>query len=418
MLEIITRMVNAFRWLCLFLLAGLLPARGEATVVDSLVGLGMENVKAAKAAGGLYVAYEDNVFRGTYRGLFEVIRVVLNNPEVDGAVCLVVMENRIPQIRVSLPSETVEAWRAGSLSLAAVMQSLAIGYDTDEALSLLKGAKAKAANPSAGKIDLVVYPQVKLQNSWMDKIYGAVVNIAPAVEVGLWKGASFCGQVIFPVWNNMVGQMDYIRAGMLVVSQEIRLPKNIFATLSVGNFNQDRIGVDLNLRYHTNSDRWAFMLDGGLTGASTFYGGRWEVTRWKRLSGAATVRYNEPCYNLQFDLSARRFVYGDYGVRGDCSRHFGELTVGVFAMYSAGEANGGFHFALPLPRRKRSKHRAVRVRLPEYFDWQYEAQSGPAYTSRKLGRSFKTRPDENRSRGYYNPDFIKDNLVILAEETK
>ena len=410
-------MLKIYRILFLFLLGCLFGWKGKATVKEALVDLGMENVKVAVQAGGVCIAYEDNVYRGTYRGLFEVIRTLLDEPDIaDENIQLAVLENGIPQIRVSLDREFVSAYRQGRLSLAAVMKGLAISYDTGEVMKALKGTKA--VNRSAGKVDLVLYPQVRLQNSWLDKIYGAVLDIAPAVEIGLWKGASFTGQVIFPVWNNLVGEMDYIRAGMLVVRQEIRLPKNVFATLSVGNFNQDRIGVDLNLLYHTNSDRWAFGLSGGLTGASTFYGGRWEVTQWRRVNGSVLVRYNEPYYNLQFDLSAHRYIYGDYGVRGDCSRHFGEITVGLFAMYSEGEVNGGFHFAIPLPRKKRSKHRAVRVRLPEYFDWQYEAQSGPRYTSRRLGRSYETRPDENRNRTYYNPDFIKDNLVILAEQSK
>lgn len=409
-------MVKIYHILCLLLLGNLFCWKGNATVEDGLVSLGMENVKVVAQADGVCIAYEDNVYRGTYRGLFDVIRTLLNDPDVEGDIRLVVLEDRIPQITVSLGREALVAYRQEEVSLAAVMKGLAISYDTDEVMKILKGAKA--VNRSAGKVDLVLYPQVKLQNSWLDKIYGTVLNIAPAVEVGLWKGASFTGQVIFPVWNNLVGEMDYIRAGMLVLRQEIRLPKNIFAALSVGNFNQNRIGVDLDLLYRTNSDRWAFGLTGGLTGSSTFYGGKWEVTQWKRVSGTALIRYNEPYYNLQFDLSVHRYIYGDYGVRGDCSRHFGEVTVGLFAMYSGGEANGGFHVAIPLPRKKRSKHKAVRVRLPEYFDWQYEAQSGPWYTPRKLGRSYKTRPDENRSRGYYNPDFIKDNLVGLAERFK
>lgn len=399
---------------CLLLLFNLCGGEVRATVENSLARLGMENVKVVHQPDALCIAYEDNVYRGTFRGLFEVIHTLLGEPEVESSVRLVVLENRIPRIQVLLGSEAIAGYRSGNLSLAAVMRGLSIGYGMDEAMEGLK--EGKAINRSAGKVDLVVYPQVKLQNSWLDKIYGAEVNIAPAVEIGLWKGASFTGQVIFPVWNNLVGEMDYIRAGMLVVRQEIRLPENLFATLSVGNFNHDRIGVDLDLLYHTNSDRWAFGVNGGLTGSSTFYGGKWVMTQWKRVSGSASVRYNEPYYNLQFDLSAHRFIYGDYGVRGDCSRHFGEVTVGVFVMYSGGEANGGFHFAVPLPRKKRGKRRAVRVRLPEYFDWQYEAQSGPEYTLRKLGRSYRTRPDENRSRDYYNPDFIKDNLIDLAEE--
>ena len=42
--------------------------------------------------------------------------------------------------------------------------------------------------PWDGRVELVLYPQITLNNSWLDKIYGAVINIAPAVEARLWKG--------------------------------------------------------------------------------------------------------------------------------------------------------------------------------------------------------------------------------------
>lgn len=395
----------------LLLAAGRLGAASfpAATAVrDSLAGMGMEEVRVNEADGILYIAYEDNVYRGTARGLGAVIGMLLADASVQTAVHLVLLDDCVPQISVHLPQEAIDRFRRKEWSWQQVVDGLQIGYDTDEDMRRLAGVRT--ANRSAGKVDLVLYPEVTLNNAWLDKLYGAIVNLSPAVEVGLWRGASFTGQVIFPIWNNMKGEMDYIRPGMLVFRQEMRFPHNLFATLSAGNFNGGRIGADLSLLYRMNSGRWAFGLDAGVTGSSTFYGGKWEVTQWRRLSGSALVRFNEPRYQLEFDLRGMRFVYGDYGVRLDCTRHFGEVSVGLYAMCAGGLANGGFHFAIPLPRKKRSNRRAVRVRLPEYFDWEYEAQSGNEYAARRLGRTYETRPDENHSRAYYNPDFIRRNL--------
>ena len=44
-------------------------------------------------------------------------------------------------------------------------------------------------------------------------------------------------------------------------------------------------------------------------------------------------------------------------------------------MYTDGETNAGFHFSIPLPGNKRSRH-AVRVMLPDYFAFQYDMRSG------------------------------------------
>lgn len=383
-----------------------------ATISSRLVRMGMEEVASVEKDGNWYVTWEDPVYRGTYRGLYEVIRIVLADREVSADVYLVIQKNRIPQVEILLRKDILIGFRDGTLSLYEVMQEVEITYRVDPGWRMLRGVKRE--NRSAGKIDWVLYPQLSLNNAWFDKLYGTIINIAPALEVGLWKGASFTGQVIFPVWNNMKGQMDYIRPGMLVLRQEIRLPYNGFVTLSGGNFNANRMGVDVSLLYRLDNDRWAFGLNGGLTGSSTFYGGKWQMSRWKKVSGSVGVRYNEPYYNLSFDLKALRCIYGDYGVRADCVRHFGEVSVGLYAMYTGSEANGGFYFAVPLSRKKKSKRSFMRVRLPEYFDLQYEAQSGNEYARRRLGRFYETRPDENTSQRYYNPDFIHDQLMHLA----
>ncbi len=381
---------------------------------ELLVKTGFEDVAVMYDEDALYINYSDNIYRGPVRGAFEVFRLLLNDLKTDKGIHLLLREDRIPQVVLVLQKKQVVAYRDQKLSMAELMSSVRISYETDEYELIFKGVKRE--NRSAGKIDLVLYPQITLNNSWLDKLYGVIINIAPAMEVGLWKGASFTGQVIFPIWNNMTGEMDYIRPGMLLFRQEYRFPKNIFMTFNIGNFNASRMGADLSFRYIPDNDRWEVGLNGGLTGSSTFYSGKWELSEWRRFSGAINFRYNEPLYNLQFDLTGQRYIYGDYGIRLDCTRHFGEVSVGLYGMLSDGEPNGGFHLAVPFPGKKRMKRRAVRVSLPEYFDWEYEAQSGNEYFKRHLGRSYETRPDENHSQRYYNPSYMKEILIKLVSE--
>ena len=377
---------------------------------STLKQLGMENIREVEQEGACYLSWEDPVYRGTYRGLGEVIRLITDQEAERKDFFLILQENRIPQILVHLPGIALEQYRRQEIGWQKLIHSVEITYDTDEATQVLKRAK-ETEKSSAGRVDFVLYPQLTLRNAWLDKIYGASVNIAPAVEVALWKGARFTGQVIFPVWNNMDGEVDYIRAGMLTLRQDIRLPKRWMASVTVGNFNQQRIGADIKINWRTADDRWLLGVRGGLTGASVFYGGKWQVSRWERLSGAAYVRYVEPRYNLEMELTGERYIYGDYGVRADCVRYFGEISIGLFAMYSGGEVNGGFSFSVPMPRKKRAARKYFRIRLPEYWEISYEAQSGNAYAERRLGRRYRTAPEESRSTTFYNPDFIRDQLL-------
>ena len=374
--------------------------------------MSIEDVIVVNEPDRLLVNYSDNVYRGPYQGAFEVLSLILNDLRVNKNIVLILQEDRIPYIALRLPEEQVDAYHNGSLTLAGLMSSVDISYDTDKYSGVIKGLKGE--NRSAGKIDVVLYPQILLKNSWFDKLYGAAVNVAPAVEVGMWKGASFTGQVIFPLWNNMTGEVDYIRAGMLLFRQEYRFRRNIFMTFNIGNFNANRMGADISFKYTPDNNQWEAGVNAGITGSSTFHIGKWELSEWRRKTGAAFFRYNEPRYNLQFDLTGQRYIYGDYGLRLDCTRHFGEVSIGFYGMYSGGEPNGGFHFAIPLSGKKRARQHFVRLRIPEYFDWEYEAQSGNEYSQKHLGRYYETRPDENRSQRYYNPAYIKTMLVKSA----
>lgn len=384
---------------------------GAGSYTSLLRQMGMENIREAADPEGVYLCWEDPVYRGPVRGLAEILRTLAVQEDLVQDTHLVILENGLPQILVKVSAADWADYREERISWADFVNRLLLTYETDDVMRRFSGTKTE--HRSAGRVDFVVYPQLQLRNSWLDKIYGASVNIAPAVELQLWKGASFTGQVIFPIWNNMVGEMDYIRAGILTLRQEIRLPKRWMASLTVGNFTQQRIGADLQLTWRTTNDRWLLGARGGLTGASVVQEGRWQVSRWERLSGTVWGRYFEPHYQLELELTAERYIYRDYGVRFDCVRHFGETTVGLFAMVSGGEANGGFSFSVPLPRKKRMQRKAVRIRLPEYWGLTYEAQSGNEYAERRLGRRYQTDPVVSRTNRFYNPDYVRKQLMRL-----
>lgn len=368
---------------------------------QTLSSLGMEEIRVAQSDSVCTVAFEDNIYRGTYRGLVAAIEALRNLPEAEQAAVyqLVALDDRIPRLLLTLPRHTA---------------ALQVSYDTDQAMHRLKGKESK--NKMAGRIDVVLYPELFLQNSWLDKIYGTAVNFSPAIQMDLWPGAVLTGQVILPLYTNMTDYRKYIRPGVITLRQEFRLPGGVLGRLTAGNFTGNRMGVDASLRYQPPRGRWMMGANVGLTGSSTCYAGEWVVSTWRRISGSLWGRYNEPHYGLQIDLAAIRLVYGDMGARLDCRRHFGEITAGVYGMLTNGEVNGGFHFALPIPGTKRAKRRAVRFRLPEYFGYEYRARHGGSYGDELLGYNYEVRPDENGSRGYDAPEFVrKEVLEMLAK---
>lgn len=390
-----------------------LTASLQAQVAEKLQQLGMENIRTATVNGNTIVAFENNVYRGTYRGIGKAIIAALEGMN-NGELQMVVLDNNIPQLGITLPEKLITEYKEKQITIAEVYQQMGISYDTEEAMRMLKKAH-KTINSSAGKVDIVVYPEVKLENSSFDRLYTYYVNLAPAVEMTLWEGAELTAQVVFPIATNLKGQYEKIRPGVIALAQEFYFGKGFLGRVAAGNFTNNRMGVQAEMKYRTANGRLELGAMAGSTVQSIITNNEgWYISRKQRINAAIKASVYEPHFNLQFDLQASRYLYGDYGVRGDCTRHFGEYAIGVYGMYTDGEINGGFHFAIPLPGKKWSRNRGIRIRPADYFAMEYSMTSWGRYTDEKMGQTYKTRPDENRSSHFFQPEYIRYFLIKEA----
>ena len=395
-------------WLCCTL------TLANAQVAETLQILGMENIRCVQTPGTTTICFEDNVYRSTYHGIGKVIDACLKS-HTEGNLQLIVLENRVPRLSICLPDTLMEAYRKGSIGLTQVYRQMDITTDTDVAMKVLENARREEAS-SAWKVDLTVYPDLFLENNTFDELYTYAVNLNPALEMDLWRGGKMTAQVILPVATNLSGEMKRIRPGIIALSQEIRFKNNLFGKVAVGNFTGNRYGAQLEMKYRTDNGRWEVGGEVGSTGFSavTREDG-WYMGRRQRINASLNASYYEPHLNLQFDLKTGRYIYGDYGVRGDCTRHFGEYTIGLYALYTDGKTNGGFHFAIPLPGKKWSRKGFFRIKPADYFAWAYGMVADGEYIEKRMGRSYQTRPDENRSCGFYQPDYIR-HFLLKSEE--
>lgn len=407
---------SGLKWILAVWFCGI-SAMADAQVTESLKAIGMENIRCAQTPGVTTVSFENNVYRSTYTGVGKAIDACLGS-ETKGDLQLVVLENRIPRLCINLPDTLTEAYRNGEISLIQVYQQMGITVDTDAAMKALKNAGQEEV-PSAWKVDLMIYPDLFLENNTFDELYTYAINLNPAVEMALWKGGKMTAQVILPVATNLSGEMKRIRPGIIALSQNVRFRHNIFGKMTVGNFTNNRYGAQLEIKYRTNNGRWELGGTAGSTGFSAITReDGWYIGRKQRINASLNASYYEPRLNLQFDLKAGRYIYGDYGVRGDCTRHFGEYAIGLYALCTDGEINGGFHFAIPLPGKKWSRKGFFRVKPADYFAWAYGMVADGEYIEKQLGKSYSTRPNENRSSNFYQPDYIRYFLIKEQQKEK
>lgn len=201
----------------------------RAQVAEKLQQLGMENIQTVtEVNGNTTIAFEDNVYRGTYRGIGKAIEAAMEGM-YGGNLQMVVLEHSIPQLCITLSDKVITEYKEKQITIGEVYRQMGISYDTDEAMEVLKKTH-RTLNSSAGKVDIVVYPEVKLENSSFDRLYTYYVNLAPAVEMALWKGAELTAQVVFPVATNLKGQYKKIRPGVIALSQEFCFGKDFGAS--------------------------------------------------------------------------------------------------------------------------------------------------------------------------------------------
>ncbi|MCD4665433.1 MAG: YjbH domain-containing protein [Bacteroidales bacterium] len=372
------------------------------TITEVMTSEGFENVRVYVLEKEVYVSFENNIFRWDVEGINKAVNIIKEYIQKNTNLILVVLENDIPQLILTEPSREIKNNDHKNVRLTKLSDSFTFSFKTNEAWDKLKNIHPN--NPSVNKIDIVVYPQVFIQNTSFKKIYEVQLNIAPALEVSLWEGMKFTGQVIVPIVNDLQREGDFTRPGFVTISQDFRFPANIFCRTTIGNFNANRYGVDFLLNRAIINNYFEIALNAGLTGDSYFFNGRWIKGEINNLTWFISARYYYPKFNLQLKISYGKYINEDKGVRADCTRHFGETAIGFYAMFTNGEPNGGFHFAIPFPSFKSKKRCVVRLRTPRYFDWEYNAG-----TEFKNGKYYETQPGENRTADYFNQINLKKN---------
>ena len=100
---------------------------------------------------------------------------------------LVILDNALPQLCITLPAKLVQQYQSGEYTLDEVYRNMEMTTSTGTAMRRLKGIKRE--DSTFGKVDLVLYPGVMLVNNVTYKLYKAALDLQPALEMQLWKGA-------------------------------------------------------------------------------------------------------------------------------------------------------------------------------------------------------------------------------------
>lgn len=378
--------------------------------VAALAEEGFENVSVSCENTTVYSVIEDPAYRGTFRGPAKAIMQLSKTYPRCERIELVILEYETP--KVALHAAKVSGrW---TVQVDYDTHSVTDRFTTDSAVS--------SANKSTGKVDVTLNPIVSLDNHRFDKLFEAGFFLAPTVEATLWKGNRINIEPIVPVYTNMdVGSRDRrLQLGSTNIQQDFIFGGRWYGTLSVGTFRSYRLGANVDLGYRVLPQmsvgiraNWTvdsyFGDDNWYVGSVDFKGNRSEVSALLRAD------YFDVATALNAQLTAGRFLYGDYGARLDITRHYGDYAIGVFGILTGGEHNAGFHFAIPVRGKRNKQGGYLRVNLPEYYDMQYNMVSYFEYAAERMGTELEVRPIENRSLQYWNAAYIQRNVQRILD---
>lgn len=381
----------------------LLGQSAEATV-GKLVEMGYENVSWHENDGERVYVLECTANRLVGTGLGKALDAVMQDGMPIGKDCrIVVLDNNIPQVSLhyrAVHADTVCAPARSDWAVSSEVGSL-----------WRKAVRDGVKNSSLFKVDIVIYPELMLKNLVITQIYQVLFNLSPTIEVSLWKGMTLTAQMVLPVYNDGYGtSAGKIHPGFLTARQTVRLPYNIWGTLTVGAFNNSRYGGELGIRHVSVWDE-RFSLEGKVGLTATYQWDGFECTygthrRWTWSVGGS---FYWPRYNVQMSLKAEQYLLGERGVRLDVIRHFRYASIGFYAMNAErARANGGFRIQVALPPYKYKRRGYIPRVLPS-------KNMGIAYNAgneRYYYGTFRTNPADNMMQSnVFNPYYISSELI-------
>lgn len=366
-----------------------------------LVDEGFENVTTTLKADTLYAAFENNTHRASYRAIGIALKALAEEIPQVHHFKTIVLEYGKPQIAIHAQHNN-NSW------------AVKVDYDTQtiEESTLLQTSNRQSSQASSyGKIDITLNPIVSIDNHLLNKLAEVVVILAPSVETTLWKGNRIFAQPLIPIYHNLYKNNPdrQFQIGVLSIRQDWLANSNWNISTTAGSFLYNVMGIHADVTYHINP-RLDIGLRTGLSADQTLYISTWKRGKFSNILCMANASYYEPHTSLQIKTSAGRFLYGDIGVRGDIVRHFGEYAIGVYGIYTNGERNAGFNFAIPLGRKKQYRSKFIRVRMPQYFSWEYSMISYYRYTWERMGRDYKEYPDKSFTTHYWQATYLQQYL--------
>ncbi len=345
----------------------------ENKLTNALVAEGFNNVAVFVENRQVIITYENLVYRYEPDALKEVLRIVCENLEEDYKLVIVIQRRKILISAFIISSELYKSWLAGETEKGILRASIKTTLNTDNYWKKLENKQK--INNSDFIFEIVLHPQYNANFVGFVDPVDSQVNICPELKTTLLPGFSLSGRVIFPIFNDLSSEGNYIRPGLSNINQFIRLPFNTFLSATPGYFSEHRYGFDAQIRKYFLNGNFFLGSKIGYTGYASFFRGVLYYTYLDAFTPFLETGYYYSRFDVQFKFTYGRSLYEDAGWRFDIKRYFGEVDIGFYYTQTEIDKNGRFNIRIPLFLSSYMKSGPLRIRPAGYLPWEYRARA-------------------------------------------
>lgn len=267
-----------------------------------------------------------------------------------------------------------------------------------------------SAQDKSGTVDIFMGVDFNYRDLYFNnRVYDVLVNLTPGVKWNMGHRWEAAAQMMVPVINQYGDRYKKVRLNMAVLSKQMAVGQHLKLKMSGGLFGAERYGLDVKSMYILN--RWlAMTAQVGWTGYCSMAAG-WECSTMERLTAQVGPEFYLHRWNTQISVRGGKYIYGDYGIRGEGFRHFKHVSVGVYGEYSSkGKEDAGFKVIVMLPPYKRSSHK-VNFRPASNFRQTYSVEANDYANA-----GYSTDPEQNEREGWFDRDLLPWGTDLMSPD--
>ncbi len=383
------------------------PADPGPAIQAELVGLGFENVAVRTGENSVRIWYENRILRYELAAIGLAARTAVRHLPPGTDLTLVIENRGVAVLSLSAAAGDWDRFLRGDLDPAAFNRRLALRAVADGSGSLAPPAGTPRANRRWWRTDLAVRPLFSFEIGIADDPFQIALYLAPEATMSPGYGTLATVQAQVRVTDDLDPYARRVAPGRNTLSWGGPLPGGVLFAGSAGYFPQNRYGVaaqagrlflDGRLEMRAGGDASGFLK---FSRDLVFYSG---LHTWSAYV-SATGRTRG--LDLEATVTGARFMEGALGARVDVDRRFAETTFGFFGIKTRDDSVAGLRLVVPLPPRRWSRPRAVRLTTVPEFPLTYRE------SVLNIGRQVSLFDNLDRLRKGLYPTFVRNNLADL-----